>query len=48
MGRRYEIHATTWKDHDGRESLWFFETADPEMLFDTPGQRLTLHMSEKP
>jgi hypothetical protein len=48
MGRRYKGYAITSNDHEGHESLWFFETAHGEMIFDSPAERLTLRMSEKP
>jgi len=46
MGRRYEVYAITSNDLEGHESLWFFETAYGEMIFDSPAERLTLRMSE--
>ena len=47
MGRRHEVCAITSNDHEGHESLWFFETVHWEMVFDSPAERLTLRMSEK-
>jgi len=48
QGRRYVIRATTYKDREGRESLWPIETQSDKIFVDAQSKRPELRMPASP